>query len=745
MELKMSSIECFNDVGCETFVLMDRAITDGVVVDTPFLRKVCTDIDGVSTVVNLDLDGKTEYTVKGEVLPPAPKVNCSATVISREMLNFPEGKSKVNDLKNGEEKCAVQFLRHYVYDCEGKVNEVYDTELDGLTPISVDPYDILPSGTNGVPSITAWEWPYEGFEQLPNNPQNNKFKMKVAHPQTGVEATIDFESAREGLYDASKQCNIKIPSPDFPKGRLTFRTGTITDDTFVGVAENTKFTFKPNEYILKNMSLLRLEFHDLDANEAVVGLTPWPGNENIVDELTNDRSTIEVNADIGGIRPYKGNKNISVLVYYPAPIPAEIYHYYNKKDTGTSCHYASFTGFTLEKGCCSGGCEESVDVGCETSLLMDRLTSGAIKYFMRKICTQPDGSITTTDTELDGQKSFQVTGTVYPAFRPEHTCPEQLTTGLAEIRNSGNTLYDLALPQEGYDLVSVKIEALDGGVTVETGGTAVELPANRTMSWEAPGPGQVLTPVNLSIPRKQVPANRAFVTWVARSKGEGSEELCDVLPPEEAEFAVMDRALTRILSNGVTVTVDADLSSSNSFGFPLMGTLKDARINQYNPGMITFSQPVDVEIGLHFLTQIDKTHAAIMPPSLQITWFDPEQCKWDATKRMLIMATKRTEANDPNPSGQRPAPALAKFKGNGVTELPFRATMSSLHLSEGLELSFMKVISQSGTFMFRRYATYDAAGNPTCYRDETPDGKPYQVKGTVGDCIGRSGPIGGWY
>jgi len=62
----MSSTECFDDVGCEAFILMDRR-EDGT--EHYFVRKICKGLDGVRITYDLELDGQTPYTPLGEVLP----------------------------------------------------------------------------------------------------------------------------------------------------------------------------------------------------------------------------------------------------------------------------------------------------------------------------------------------------------------------------------------------------------------------------------------------------------------------------------------------------------------------------------------------------------------------------------------------------------------------------------------------------------------------------------------------------
>jgi hypothetical protein len=395
----MSSTKCFDDVGCEAFILMDRR-EDGT--EHYFVRKICKGLDGVRITYDLELDGQTPYTPLGEVLPvQTGSGDCSATVFIKDFFDLaPEGQVILDETDN-EKFCATPFLRHFVYDCDGKVKEVYDTGFDGepYTPVSVS--EAL---SGSIPSVKNVIWPSIRHELHPDDGgENKRFLLPVTHPKTGATGYVDFQSATASNPTASGGCNYagENVSVNAPISGGNWRSKP---------SENSRFTFRPDN-VVKQMSMLRLEFRDLDVFEGVWGLTPWP--DAIVDR-NGSKETIETD-DAPNIRAIHSLIPDNVVYAYYFKIPDEITHLYRNAGGGTACHAARFTGYTIEPGpCCSGCVEEEEEV---EEVVVD------------------------------------------------YKCPELLTTGMKTLREDDAVV---ALPMTGFDLISVSVDSLRGETTVTT-------------------------------------------------------------------------------------------------------------------------------------------------------------------------------------------------------------------------------------------------------------------------------------
>src|SRR5690606_10919252 len=264
------------DVGCETFILMDQR-QDGT--EQFFLRKICKDVDGNVTVEDLMLDGETEYVVDGTPLSPEVfRDNCSATVFTREMWDLAPGDLASNIVT--QKQCATTFLRHYVYDCDGKIKEVYDTTSDGLAPYE----PVRPIEAQGaLPSVVRLPWPTEGVElHEEDNGEDKRYWFSVRNPDTDEIGRVEF------LSETPTDPGVSVATAGRCTGLRGFLQAPAAHTT--GIAwfdepnNQSKFTFRPNA-VVKQMSMLQLDFLDLDTFESIHGLPPW--HDKIVDEFGN--------------------------------------------------------------------------------------------------------------------------------------------------------------------------------------------------------------------------------------------------------------------------------------------------------------------------------------------------------------------------------------------------------------------------------------------------------------------------
>src|SRR5690606_12070826 len=333
-----------------------------------------------------------------------------ATVFAREMWDLASGGQVILDDQSADPQCATPFLRHYFYDCDGKIKEGYDTETDGLTAYEA----VQPMEAKGAaPSVELLEWPSKGFEQH----SNHDFSMLVENPKS---LAIGQVAVHSQTPHSTSICNQELVS-------INVR-GTPRAKWYNQPNNNGKFTLTPDETV-RQMSVFRLEFHDLDGFESVSGLSPWP--DAIVDSSGGDPFVVEDDAaadgratndltlpnnffayeEKGAIRANGPDKLIYAYYYN---IPTEISYWYHNRGGGNACHSVGFTGYSLEPGPCCNGCEDDVDVGCETFVLKDQQEDGSESFFLRKICKERDGTVIVEDTQLDGTTPYTPEGNVLP-------------------------------------------------------------------------------------------------------------------------------------------------------------------------------------------------------------------------------------------------------------------------------------------------------------------------------------------
>jgi len=547
-----------------------------------------------------------------------------------------------------------------VYDCDGKVKEVYDTGFDGepYTPVSVS--EAL---SGSIPSVKNVIWPSIRHELHPDDGgENKRFLLPVTHPKTGATGYVDFQSATASNPTASGGCNYagENVSVNAPISGGNWRSKP---------SENSRFTFRPDN-VVKQMSMLRLEFRDLDVFEGVWGLTPWP--DAIVDR-NGSKETIETD-DAPNIQAIHSLIPDNVVYAYYFKIPDEITHLYRNAGGGTACHAARFTGYTIEPGpCCSGCVEEEEEV---EEVVVD------------------------------------------------YKCPELLTTGMRTLREDDAVI---ALPMSGFDLISVSVDSLRGETTVTTMDGTGTLPVGVSASWSSNGPDTALGPVTVAVATNTI--SQANVTWVSRQQRGNMVpvQMCDI----GASFTSYVNPIgpkTQTLGNGVTV------ATSVRPGFYGMLITDAAGV----PGTLTFSEPSDIVLGIHFLLLYGQNHAAKIPEGIDLVWLDERFMTWDPSTRMVRVSLP-VQWGDTNPTGVRPAPSTAKFSGKNVTSLTFGGPTGTTETSNGLELDYLAVTVDKDV-KFIRNTILDANGNQLCSRDQTLDGKPYFVTGTAEPCQHNAGP-----
>ncbi|MEZ7005830.1 hypothetical protein [Streptomyces sp. AD55] len=111
----------------------------------------------------------------------------------------------------------------------------------------------------------------------------------------------------------------------------------------------------------------------------------------------------------------------------------------------------------------------------EFALLCDDDGAGSTP-FLRRFSTSPAGTVTTTDTGLDGSTPYTVAGTVTVCSGPAAE-PVELTP-----HGTQDTIWSLAA---NTATVSVTVIVYTGTVTVTTGDGALTVPAGATITWSA--------------------------------------------------------------------------------------------------------------------------------------------------------------------------------------------------------------------------------------------------------------------
>jgi hypothetical protein len=112
----------------------------------------------------------------------------------------------------------------------------------------------------------------------------------------------------------------------------------------------------------------------------------------------------------------------------------------------------------------------------EFALLCDDNGAGTVTPFLRRYVASPAGTVTTTDTELDGSTPYTVTGTVTVCTTPA-AVPAELT-----VHGTQDTDWSLAATA---GVVSATLVVYTGTVTATTGDGTLTVPAGATLTWSA--------------------------------------------------------------------------------------------------------------------------------------------------------------------------------------------------------------------------------------------------------------------
>lgn len=535
----MPNVECGLEVGCDNYNLMDRK-EDGST--HHFIRKICKDMDGNISSLDLELDGSTEYLVEGDVFPSMPDAdgNCAATVVARDMWDLsPKGRQSVND-----KHCATPFLRHMVYDCKGNVDRVYDTERDGVTSYAAAQAIYCTGGGGGLPSLVELEWPHiVPVEADDDNGAYQRFKMGVKNPQTNEVGYIYLDTVSPSPpYDPNRiGCGRSI------NGRVAVDTPGSTANWRARPSNDSRFTFTTDS-IVRNMSSLRLDFNDLDTFEGVWGLDPWP--DYIVDS-TGREDTFEVDIEKGAIHPFENDR--TVFAYY-FTIPDVITHLYHNSGGGRACHSANFTGYTYVPGPCCDCCADDTEVGEPGEEDVPYVLTTGFKKLLDGdaiFTLPPAGSelvsvrvnslrgAATVNTALGSSTLSENTEASWEANDPKASLGP--ITVLADDMNSAEInvswvarpnpassgyildagfkkLRDgdpnFTIPPTGYQLISVRVNSLRGAAAVTTASGTSTLPESTEASWEVNGPKASLGVI--SVLADDINDAEINVSWVAK-------------------------------------------------------------------------------------------------------------------------------------------------------------------------------------------------------------------------------------
>jgi len=299
---------------------------------TQFLRDYRRDEMG-AIVAHRDytLDG-ADYQPTGSVgLCPPPE--CETVAV--QTLRLCDLNPDVQPDEDGR-RCAVPFLRHLTYGCDGALLSSTDTEVDGTTPYT--PVAVVDCGEGGVPAQVELVWPQTGIAEDPAGIPQQDFIYTITNPDTDAVAEVRLHASRV----AGGNCGPYDPA------NPTFNNPTVYTLTLDAAAQE--------------MHVFRLDLVDFDTFEGISQLSPPPSR--VEGNVTwNGGSTVTAN-----------DNNVTAHLYWDNP-PAQITYRYGNTGGGTACASVAFQGITLKpEGCC--GCAPCND--CETLLLCDEGTAATI-------------------------------------------------------------------------------------------------------------------------------------------------------------------------------------------------------------------------------------------------------------------------------------------------------------------------------------------------------------------------------
>ncbi|MFF3665463.1 hypothetical protein [Microtetraspora malaysiensis] len=282
-----------------------------------FLRTMCRDCGGTTTVTDTLLDGVTPYALAGSagVCHPPEAEPCASTV---EILRLCDLNPNVEPGEDGK-RCAVPFLRHLVHDCTGALAETRDTRMDGVTPYT--PVKVVDCGTGGVPALVEVPWQVVDVAPDPDSPAGRGFIFSLS----------------------------PVDDPGLV-GKIRVTTTTVANTTCPGTPPDLMFAnpctyrYEPDAVLREHATYVRVDLLDFDRFEPVTGLVPRPNR-------------------LGGTAYWSGTTVLPTVndqtgeLYYDGPPDAWQFHVGNTGG-GRSCTSLSFAAVSLRpEGCC--GCDSS--------------------------------------------------------------------------------------------------------------------------------------------------------------------------------------------------------------------------------------------------------------------------------------------------------------------------------------------------------------------------------------------------
>ncbi|MEV5929896.1 hypothetical protein ACPCSG_26935 [Streptomyces cellulosae] len=304
---------------CEQTVLCDVSEEEGT---HSFLRSVCRDCTGaVINVLDTELDGTTPYGIVGTVGSCGPD-DCLTTSV--QTIRLCDLDPTVEADEEGR-RCAVPFLRHLAYDCDGALLGFHDTGLDGTTPYTpVQVVDCQCETGEGLTSSIEVPWQTVSVAEDPAGLPQQDFIYTVSPENDPARiGTIHVHVSRPaggacGAYDINN---------------LVFSNTAAYTLTLDAVAQE--------------MSYLRVDLLDFDTFEPV-------GISSGSTEPTRLGGTAGWNPAHTRIVPSENNG--TGYMYWDNPPETIAWTVFNAGG-GTSCGALSFQGMTVEPGGCCGGDE----------------------------------------------------------------------------------------------------------------------------------------------------------------------------------------------------------------------------------------------------------------------------------------------------------------------------------------------------------------------------------------------------
>ncbi|MEU2487038.1 hypothetical protein ABZ593_20820 [Streptomyces sp. NPDC012617] len=417
---------------CEQLVLCDTT-DEGT---STFLRTVCRDCTGaVISTLDTTLDGTAPYAVAGTVgVCATPPAECEAAAVQAFRLCDLNPDVEPDDAGR---RCAVPFLRHFVYACDG-TSTFHDTEMDGVTAYT--PVQVVECG-DSPPSLREQVWNTVSVTQDPANPL--VFTYTVANSE-----------------DPSQTGTVRMTASKAFGGGCG---GTATAPVWNGPVT---FTFEPDAAVLALADVLRVDAIDWDEWEDKT-LSPAPSR---------------VESDLGHVLN-PGNRWHTLasnnLGHFYFDGPPTIVTMGNRNDGGgLACLAPAFGFITLVSG---PPCGVVPEVDHLVQPLCDVAAAGTTPFLRHWSVDNSSGALTAlADTTLNGTTGYAVTGTVTVCGQ---TADAPVLTGVRRVTAS-TTVQNLKTEFPG--LQSVSLSVLAGSVNVAmSSGTSQAIPAGASVTWSA--------------------------------------------------------------------------------------------------------------------------------------------------------------------------------------------------------------------------------------------------------------------